>query len=306
MRQLVALSLMQQQNASDRLRGVNYTYRVEPDDPQVLSALLTTVNHDPSVNVRLAAVDALRKFTDGPVGRRRPGAGAWESRIRRWCRSRFWTRSWRLRERSAAPAIQVLEAGADVNPGSQTARAMGAEATAMRALLTFWRWQRARAGLWLRPAGEGDHPPDVSRSGAPRDRQRRRLHPRDRLQRQRNPDGGRENHRRRIAGPTGRGQARSEAGHLAVRRHAETVRGRPVSLPLRRRHAAGFTSTAIAATVVTLRFRDQGSGGDHRATGDGERRRDPRGKRPRRFRSEQRQRRHHADGSWRLRQRSIP
>jgi hypothetical protein len=69
MRQLVALSLMQQQSASDRLRGVNYAYRAEQSDPQVLGALLTTVDHDPSVNVRLAAVDALRNFTDNPVGR---------------------------------------------------------------------------------------------------------------------------------------------------------------------------------------------------------------------------------------------
>ena len=70
MRQLVALSLLQQQSASDRLRGVNFAYRVEQPDPQVLSALLTTVNHDQSVNVRLAAVDALRNFTDNPVGRK--------------------------------------------------------------------------------------------------------------------------------------------------------------------------------------------------------------------------------------------
>src|SRR5260370_37493270 len=70
MRQLVALSLLQQQSASDRLRGVNFAYRVEPADPQVLAALLTTLNHDPNTNVRLAAVDALRNFTASPVGRK--------------------------------------------------------------------------------------------------------------------------------------------------------------------------------------------------------------------------------------------
>jgi hypothetical protein len=62
MRQLVALSLLQQQSASERLRGVSWTYRVEPSDTEVLAALLTAVNHDPNVNVRLAAVDALRPF----------------------------------------------------------------------------------------------------------------------------------------------------------------------------------------------------------------------------------------------------
>jgi len=67
MRQLVALSLLQQQSASDRLRGVSWSYQVEPSDEEVLNALVTTVNHDPNVNVRLAAVDALRPFTGSPT-----------------------------------------------------------------------------------------------------------------------------------------------------------------------------------------------------------------------------------------------
>ena len=69
MRQLVALSLMQQQSASERLRGVSWAYRVEPSDTEVLSQLLTTVNQDPNVNVRLAAVDALHAFGSSPVMR---------------------------------------------------------------------------------------------------------------------------------------------------------------------------------------------------------------------------------------------
>lgn len=67
MRQLVALSLLQQQSANDRLRGVSWSYQVEPSDEEVLNALVTTVNHDPNVNVRLAAVDALRPFTGSPA-----------------------------------------------------------------------------------------------------------------------------------------------------------------------------------------------------------------------------------------------
>jgi hypothetical protein len=70
MRQLVALSLLQQQSASDRLRGVTYSYRVQSSDTEVLSALLRTVNSDPNINVRLAAVDALRPFVDSPIARR--------------------------------------------------------------------------------------------------------------------------------------------------------------------------------------------------------------------------------------------
>ncbi len=69
MRQMVALSLMQQQSAGERLRGVSWAYRVESSDTEVLSALLTTVNNDQSVNVRMAAVDALHAFGASPVTR---------------------------------------------------------------------------------------------------------------------------------------------------------------------------------------------------------------------------------------------
>ena len=70
MRQLVALSLLQQQNASDRLQGVNWSYRVERSDTEVLSALLHTINNDTNVNVRLAAIDAMRTFAESGVARR--------------------------------------------------------------------------------------------------------------------------------------------------------------------------------------------------------------------------------------------
>jgi hypothetical protein len=69
MRQMVALSLMQQQSAGERLRGVSWAYRVESSDTEVLSALLATVNNDQSINVRIAAVDALHAFGASPVTR---------------------------------------------------------------------------------------------------------------------------------------------------------------------------------------------------------------------------------------------
>jgi hypothetical protein len=69
MRQMVALSLMQQQSAGERLRGVSWAYRVESSDTEVLSALLETVNNDPSVNVRISAVEALHTFGSSPVTR---------------------------------------------------------------------------------------------------------------------------------------------------------------------------------------------------------------------------------------------
>ena len=65
-----ALSLLQQQSAFTRLEGVAWAYRVEHSDSDVLNALMHTVNNDPSVDVRLAAVDALRQFADNTSTRR--------------------------------------------------------------------------------------------------------------------------------------------------------------------------------------------------------------------------------------------
>ena len=70
MRQLVTLSLLQQQSAADRLQGVTWSYRVPSSDTEVLSALLNTVNHDASVDVRMSAVDALKAMSASPVARR--------------------------------------------------------------------------------------------------------------------------------------------------------------------------------------------------------------------------------------------
>jgi hypothetical protein len=60
--QMVALSMLQGQSPSARMRGVTYTEKIAQPDPQVLDALLQAVNHDSSVNVRLSAVDALQKY----------------------------------------------------------------------------------------------------------------------------------------------------------------------------------------------------------------------------------------------------
>ena len=62
LREIVALSLMQQQSATERLRGVGWSNQIEDPDSKVLSALLDTLMHDSNVNVRLASIDALRRF----------------------------------------------------------------------------------------------------------------------------------------------------------------------------------------------------------------------------------------------------
>jgi hypothetical protein len=67
LRQLVALSMLQQQSPSARLRGVSYSEAMTQPDRQVEEALLYAVNHDSNVNVRLSAVDALQKFATPQV-----------------------------------------------------------------------------------------------------------------------------------------------------------------------------------------------------------------------------------------------
>ncbi|HVN09937.1 MAG TPA: zf-HC2 domain-containing protein [Patescibacteria group bacterium] len=66
MRQLLVLSMLQQQSASERLQAVSYSQREERLDPKVLSALLHTLRSDSSVDVRLAALDALSRHPSQP------------------------------------------------------------------------------------------------------------------------------------------------------------------------------------------------------------------------------------------------
>jgi len=70
LRQLVALSMLQDQSASSRLRGVTYSIQMAQPDSQVLQSLLYALNNDESVNVRLSTVDALEKYASDPQVRR--------------------------------------------------------------------------------------------------------------------------------------------------------------------------------------------------------------------------------------------
>lgn len=60
MRQMVTLSLLQQQSASERLKGVSFTSQLDQPGNEVTLALLDALMHDPNVNVRLATIDALK------------------------------------------------------------------------------------------------------------------------------------------------------------------------------------------------------------------------------------------------------
>lgn len=86
LREVVALSLLDQQSASERLRGIRYSASLDGSDPEVVDALSRTLRSDPSVDVRLAAADALRRF---PLS-----ASVTES-------------AWQLLEQDDSPLVQI-------------------------------------------------------------------------------------------------------------------------------------------------------------------------------------------------------
>jgi hypothetical protein len=57
---VMTLSLLDHGSVSERLQGVSYGRDSSPDDERIVAALFTRLLEDPSVNVRLAAVEALR------------------------------------------------------------------------------------------------------------------------------------------------------------------------------------------------------------------------------------------------------
>jgi hypothetical protein len=63
--QMLGLALLDHQSASERLLGVAWAQRSE-SEPMVVDALLERVQFDPSLNVRLAAAEALRARLDRP------------------------------------------------------------------------------------------------------------------------------------------------------------------------------------------------------------------------------------------------
>ncbi len=66
MKQVLMFSLLQDPSASQRMRAVAYTEEITNVDLKVIDALLTTLNEDPNVNVRLATLEALTRLASDP------------------------------------------------------------------------------------------------------------------------------------------------------------------------------------------------------------------------------------------------
>lgn len=70
LREAVVVSMLRQTSASERLKGVLTSTTLDRPDPEVTAALVETLRHDPNVNVRLSAVDALKRMSGDQTVRR--------------------------------------------------------------------------------------------------------------------------------------------------------------------------------------------------------------------------------------------
>ncbi len=64
MREVMMLSLLENPSATERLRAVSYTKEMSDANRRVIDALLTTLNNDPNVNVRLVTLEALAELAN--------------------------------------------------------------------------------------------------------------------------------------------------------------------------------------------------------------------------------------------------
>jgi hypothetical protein len=62
LREMIMLTLLEKESASDRLKAVSLTEQMGEASRKVTNALIQTLNQDENVNVRLAALDALKPY----------------------------------------------------------------------------------------------------------------------------------------------------------------------------------------------------------------------------------------------------
>ncbi len=64
MRELMVLTMIKGDQATDRIKAVNYVEEMKRVDTKVIDALFKTLNNDNNVNVRLVSLETLIKFTN--------------------------------------------------------------------------------------------------------------------------------------------------------------------------------------------------------------------------------------------------
>ena len=68
-KQLVFTTMMQQESASERLKGILTSYEFEDANDDIVDALILAMNQDDNINVRIAAAEALARFSTNEKAR---------------------------------------------------------------------------------------------------------------------------------------------------------------------------------------------------------------------------------------------
>lgn len=63
---LLVISMLQKNSPSDRIQAVNYSMNIANPEPEVIAALINTLDYDRNVNVRLAVSEAMNRFGNDP------------------------------------------------------------------------------------------------------------------------------------------------------------------------------------------------------------------------------------------------
>ncbi len=114
LRETVIVSMLRQESASDRLKGVLTSASLNRPDADVTAALIDTVRRDANVNVRLAAIDALRRFS-GDQTVRANFAGSLSTGDSPLVQIALIDALVEMQDRSAAPALRRLGASTEVD-----------------------------------------------------------------------------------------------------------------------------------------------------------------------------------------------
>jgi len=69
MKQMLFMAKLDQSSASQRIQAVNFTQDLSQPNKEILETLIQTMNTDDNVNVRMAAIYALSKFTNENIVR---------------------------------------------------------------------------------------------------------------------------------------------------------------------------------------------------------------------------------------------
>lgn len=69
LKEMIMISMLEKESATDRLKAVSLSEEIQGPSKKVTQALFKTLNSDPSVNVRLAALDALQNYVKSPTVR---------------------------------------------------------------------------------------------------------------------------------------------------------------------------------------------------------------------------------------------